>query len=183
MAITSTQENYNLHNSGQLLSYIERNLVNFMAHSEYYMFETDPNRTELKESAFAKEYMLKKYHEDFIEGFERIQLYTAILFNLTNWSGLDGDNEKALMHIEASLKTCKICNSLQYFCTQIYNKSFAYISMGKADEGLKFLFDFVVIAKSSDDMLENVDFYLDDIKTYLNYDIPKQFFKAIDKIK
>lgn len=182
LILTNTEFDIDYIYTKQRLSYIERNLINFIAHCRYYLYEVDNSLQDYFEKAVSTEKDLKEYHERYIDNFKNIRLYTAVIYNLTNWKGNAGIYEEALNLSKEGFESSYDCNSLFYFMTQLYNQAYILIGMNKPDYALGMLRDFSILSKLSPQTLEPLEIYLADIKDYLNYDLPPDFNEELNRI-
>ena len=120
-----------------LLSIKEIALINAIAHSEYYLFEFDKKYVRLKTRAISRMRFLKQYFEQHFDDFESWSLYSLILFNLTNWVGLDGGIIEAKYLSERALQVEK--SSLTYFILHLYNYGYTLASQKKYSEAKRVL--------------------------------------------
>ena len=72
-----------------LLSRYEIALINNIAHAEYQIYLNDKQDIFNRESAMKRILFLEDYFKKRIKNYERQTMYSIILFNLTNWFGLE----------------------------------------------------------------------------------------------
>lgn len=109
-------------------SYVELILINNIAHSEYYIFDIFKTNVEYRTNAINKMKFLKSYYENNIEDYENNNMYTVILFNLTNWIGLSGDFSQALELSKKGILVSK--NNPYYLFRHIFNKGYNLAELG-----------------------------------------------------
>lgn len=116
----------------QLLSNLERALINNIANSEYYMYDFNKNDESSHKRALLRINFLKNYYENFVEDYENTRMYSIILFNLTNWTGLDGDFEKSLQLAQKGFSIEK--KSLNYYALHLFNMGFSLAEFKEFDK-------------------------------------------------
>ncbi len=77
-------------------------------------------------------YFLKDYYEKYIKNFEKTRMYSIILFNLTNWIGLDGNFSEALNLAKQGFKIEK--KSKFYYESHLYNIGYSYAALGNKEK-------------------------------------------------
>lgn len=141
-----------------------------IAFANYYIYDLHKERNSLKEKAFSLIDFLKSYYEKFINNYEYKNLYSVILFQYTNWLGLDKQFEQAYKlstyGIEISLK----CDSLNYFSYHFFNKAYTEASLHDNKNAEKnFLFSLGLL-KNMDDA-NDIPMFIETIKREFNLEI------------
>lgn len=120
----------NLH-ARKLLTFDEIRILNCIA-SIYY---------ELHAAAEAKDILvyLKRYMEGAdIDLEEKAKVYPMILFNLSNWVGLEGRNELAFELCDEGIDFCIQYGKLSMFPYLVFNKAYSLARMNRLDEAIPY---------------------------------------------
>ena len=120
-----------------LLSRYERGLINNIAHAEFQIYLYDKTNVFKRETALKRILFLKNYYEARVKDFDKKIMYSIILFNITNWVGLDGHVKQALDYAKKgfSLKV----NSKFYYESHLFNIGYSYASLGKKSDSEKLI--------------------------------------------
>ena len=115
----------------ELFSSTELAILNNIAHSQYYIFDLDNSNIYYKDQALNIMWFLKRYYENNILNFKDNLLYSIILFNLSNWLGLNGNFNESL---ELSKLGYEIeNNSLDYKNRHLFNIAYNLASLGNLE--------------------------------------------------
>lgn len=94
-----------------------------------------------------KEYIEKKVVDD--EGITNI--YTMILFNLSNWLGKRGQYHDVIELCDIGIKRCIKYDRLYVFGDLIFNKGYALVMLGQKEEGGKYIQESYYISRAKND--------------------------------
>lgn len=142
----------------KLFSITEVSLINNIAHSEYYLYDIEKKDIELKNRAIKRIRFLKKYFEDNFNNYRNWTMYSIILFNLTNWIGLDGNFEEAEELSKIGMKIEHI--SVTFLILHLYNYGYSLASLGKKQEAESYFQHFLKLYPLIDvynDINETID--------------------------
>ena len=143
-----------------LFSIKELNLINSIAHSEYYLYDLHKKDIDSKNRAINRMQFLKSYFEKHFKNYESWGMYSVIIFNLTNWVGLDGKIEEAL---DLSEKALRYRTSFHYFTRHLYNYGYSLAALGNLKKAERFLIYALTLNKLFDNH-NDVEKLLEDIK-------------------
>jgi tetratricopeptide (TPR) repeat protein len=83
-------------------------------------------------------YEIEKYIHSHVADREGIAIvYTKILYNLSRYVGMAGDDEEALELAEKGIKNCIRYNRYRYLPDLLYNKGYALMQLGREAEAHK----------------------------------------------
>ena len=132
-AMCCTVPTFTLQGTGihPLMTEIELMILNTIAKTEYTL--------QKKESAISRMYAVRNYFlhcpiDSVVFGTQ----YPVILFNLSNWEGLQNNFEAELALAEEGIEVCNKYGKLAYFEMLIFNKGFALASLNKKKEAKRF---------------------------------------------
>ncbi|MCR4736285.1 MAG: helix-turn-helix domain-containing protein [Treponema sp.] len=143
-------------------------ILNNIAHSEYYLYGIEKQDSILKDNAISRMNFIKEYFEKNFNDYEEWNMYSVVLFNLTNWLGLDGKIEEALKLSEHGVNISK--TSLKYFSLHLYNNGYSYASLGQTEIGKRKLSHSLQLTEL-DDPFNEVIAIKADIKQQFNIDL------------
>lgn len=149
-----------------LLSNLERAFIINIAHAEYYIYDFNKSDKIRHTKALQRMYFLKDYYEKHVKNFQKTKMYSIILFNLTNWIGLDGNFSEALNLAKQGFSLEK--QSKFYYESHLYNIGYSYAALGNKEKAKPILEkafsfmslsdDFADIAELSKTLNQNFDF-------------------------
>jgi len=91
-----------------------------------------------------KEYIEKKIVDD--EGIS--STYTKILYNLSKWVGLKGENEEAIKLCDIGIANCLAYGRYRSFGNLLFNKGYALIMLNRKEEVAKYIQEAFYIARA-----------------------------------
>ena len=128
LSITRFTPDMNL--SGRLLTKTERLILNNIALVLY-----DLNRKDQAETIL--EFLIQYFETQTISETEKAKDYPVILFNLSNWKGLDGKYEEALALSEKGINECITYGQLLIFPYLLFNKGYCLLGLKQTEDGKK----------------------------------------------
>lgn len=153
---------------GRLYNFMELSLIECISNTEYYIH--DGAAAGYKTDAFKKNAFLKDYIERNIEEFEEEYLYSTVVFDMTNWTGLEGRYEEALSLAERGIELAKKCISFSHYYGQLFNKAYILIAMGRGDEARPFLRQYMTLKRINDPHNE-IEFGLKELKRRFGFEL------------
>lgn len=153
-----------------LFSITEICLINDIAHAEYYLYDIEKKDIELKNRAINRMRFLKKYFETHYKNYENWSMYSIILFNLTNWTGLDGNFEEAENLSQTGMKIERI--SVTYLILHLYNYGYSLASLGKKQEAESYFNRFLKIYPLID-FYNDIDETIDELNKKFGFNFSK----------
>ena len=151
-----------------LFSIHEIIIMNSIAHSEYYLYDLQKKDENLKLRAIQRAAFLKKYFEEHFKDYKLWNMYSAILFNLANWIGLDGDEEQSLQYSETALEIEK--TSLYYFAQHLYNCGYSLAALEQKSKAARILKHSLTLYKLID-KYNDIEKLKNEIKTKFDIDL------------
>lgn len=112
-----------------LLTFDEIRIINGISLAYYEIGQYEQAK---KFMLFLKEYL----HKTDIDLEEKAKLYPMILFNLSNWMGLDGRNEQVYELCNEGIEFCIKSGQLTVFPYLIFNKAYSLAKMNRLEEAL-----------------------------------------------
>ena len=141
-----------------------------IAFAYYYIYDLDKKKNNLKKKAFYLINFLKSYYKKFVSNYENKNLYSVILFQYTNWLGLNKHYEQAyklsVNGIDISIK----CNSLNYFSYHYFNKAYTEASLQDFKNAEKDFIFSLGLLKNMDDA-NDIPMFVETIKREFNLEI------------
>lgn len=128
-----------------LLTFDEIRIINGISLAYYEIGQYEQAK---KFMLFLKEYM----HKTDIDFEEKAKLYPMILFNLSNWMGLDGRNEQVYELCSEGIEFCIKNGQLTVFPYLIFNKACSLAKMNRLEEALPVFRQACIIFEALDDM-------------------------------
>jgi tetratricopeptide (TPR) repeat protein len=116
--------------SGRLLTKTERLILNNIALVLYDI------KQERKAAAILK-FLITYFETQTISETEKAKDYPVILFNLSNWKGIDGKYEEALDLSEKGIQECIIYGQLLVFPYLLFNKGYCLLGLKQIENGKK----------------------------------------------
>lgn len=116
--------------SGRLLTKTERLILNNIALVLYDIKQE--NR-----AVSILEFLISYFETQTISETERGKDYPVILFNLSNWKGLDGKYEEALALSEKGIRECITYGQLLIFPYLLFNKGYCLLGLKQMESGKK----------------------------------------------
>ena len=109
------------------------------------------HRADIKELAIKILYEIVTYIEGKVYDREGITIvYTKILYNLSKYVGMSGDDEECIRLCDIGIKLCIRYSRHVYFANLLYNKGYSLINLGKMDEASKCIQESYYIARAMD---------------------------------
>ena len=132
-----------------LYSTVELGLLNNIAHAEYYIYDVFRINDNYKISAIEKMEFLKQFYENNVDNYKENRMYSAVLFNLTNWYGLDEKYKKAFELAQLGISVSG--RRFYYFTRHIYNKGYNQIALGHLKSGKEEIKKSIELIKLTED--------------------------------
>ena len=168
LQITNPEFSVNKNIPTTLFSIHEIIILNSIAHSEYCLYDLEKKDDNLKVRAIEIMRFLKEYFEEHFDNFKSWNMYSVIVFNLTNWIGLAGDVKGAMELAKLGLEGEK--SSLFFFSSHLYNLGYSSAIVGEKAKSLKLLTQALNL-KSLFDLHDDVKRDMQEIKDIFNIDI------------
>lgn len=171
-ALKLTQPDFSLNNKEMpkgLLSATELSLLRCIAHTEYYIYDSNRIDFERKNSALKRIFFLKEYFENHIENYKSNSVYSSVNFCLSSWLGLDGKYTDALKIAEGYVINNP--DSLYFLSHELYDMGFSQACLEQKVKARKTLNDAFVLVNMYDEFNE-VEYYVKRTDEIFHFDPP-----------